>query len=405
MALQPRQAADVRLSPVELLIFQGTPFCNIDCSYCYLPDRTDRSRISLETIGSTCRLLAQDGLVAASPEVLWHAGEPLVLPIDFYERAFAIIESALRVPAIRHKVQTNATLIDDRWTGLFRTWGVAVGVSIDGPPHIHDRYRMTRARRPTSERVLAGIARLKDAGLALSVICVLTRESIERPEELFAFFEEIGVDSIGFNIDEAEGPHLKSSHDGGDALPMFRRFLLRYFELVVSNNSRQNVRELTRGLGSVFHKTIECSDETVPVRILTVGHNGDFGTFSPELFGLRHPEFGPLVFGNVGDPRAFQKLPRDPRFLGVLQSIRRGIDACAESCAYYEVCKGGLPSNKLGEHGTFEATETVACKFKRQAVTDAVVDMLLAGTFEQRATAGPPGDQNAPSGHRIKRPA
>jgi uncharacterized protein len=381
-SVQRGQATDVCLSPVELLVFQGTPFCNIDCTYCYLPDRADRSRISLETIGTACRHLAQDRLVAREPEVLWHAGEPLVLPVDFYARAFATIEAELRVSAIRHKVQTNATLINDRWIDLFKTWNVSVGVSLDGPPHIHDRYRLTRSRAPTCERVLSGIARLKDAGLGLSVICVLTRESIEAPDELFAFFEKIGVDAVGFNIDEAEGPHLNSSHEGADPLPTFRRFLQRYFELVVSNTSKQSVRELTRGLGSVFRKDIACSDETVPIRVLTVGHNGDFGTFSPELFGLHHPEFGRLVFGNVSDPCAFQNLSRDSRFLGILKSIRRGIDACAESCTYYEVCKGGLPSNKLGEHGTFEATETVACKFKRQAVTDAVVHLLLAGDLQ-----------------------
>jgi uncharacterized protein len=376
-----RQATEVRLSPVELLIFQGTPFCNIDCTYCYLPDRTNRSRISLETIATTCKHLARDGLVSKNPEVLWHAGEPLALPVDFYERAFATIEGELGVPGVKHQVQTNATLINDRWIDLFKKWHVAVGVSLDGPPHIHDRHRVTRSRGPTSQRALAGIAKLKQAGLKLRIICVLTRDSIDKPEELFAFFESIGVDGIGFNIDEAEGPHLHSSHDGGDTAQTFRLFLRRYFEMVVANNSKQNVRELNRGLGSVFRRHAEASDETVPIRVLTVGHNGDFGTFSPELFGLHHPEFGPLVFGNVADPRAFQNLTRDIRFLEILKSIRRGIDACARSCSYYEVCKGGLPSNKLGEHGTFEATETIACRFKRQAVTDAVVELLLEGNL------------------------
>ena len=32
--------------PLHLLVVQGTPFCNLDCDYCYLPDRGDRSRLS-----------------------------------------------------------------------------------------------------------------------------------------------------------------------------------------------------------------------------------------------------------------------------------------------------------------------------------------------------------------------
>ncbi len=375
----PDVAGEIALDPVRLLVFQGTPFCNIDCSYCYLPDRANRSRMSIETIERTCRLLVRDRLAADAIEILWHAGEPLVLPVAFYERAFTAIAAELPGAELRHKLQTNATLLDAHWIDFFRTWNVTVGVSLDGPPHIHDRHRTTRSRQPTSARVMKGVSRIKDAGIRLNVICVLTRDSLAMADDLFDFFEEIGIDSIGFNIDEAEGPHLVSSHQGEDVSASFHRFLLRYFERVVSSNSKQQVRELVSGLGSVFRKDIQRSDETIPIRILTVGHNGDFGTFSPDLFGLPHPTFGPLVFGNVADVDAFRKLARDPRFLAVVRSIQRGIDACAAGCGYFDVCKGGVPSSKLGEHGSFEATETTACKFRRQAVTDAVVELLLAG--------------------------
>lgn len=380
-AVVPTSLTEVDLAPVGLLIFQGTPFCNIDCSYCYLPDRANRARMTIETIERTCKVLVRDGLAADAIEVLWHAGEPLVLPIAFYEQAFATIATELPIAALQHTLQTNGTLIDARWINLFRRWNVAVGVSLDGPPHIHDRHRVTRASQPTSARVMKGVSQIKEAGMSLDVICVLTRSSVAMADDLFAFFEGIGVDNIGFNIDEAEGPHFTSSHEGENVSASFQSFLLRYFELVVSSNSKQNVRELVKGLGSIFRKDMPCSDETIPLRVLTVGHNGDFGTFSPELFGLEHPVFGPLVFGNIAEPDPFRKLARDPRFLAVLSSIQRGIDACAASCSYFDVCKGGLPSNKLGEHASFEATETIACIFKRKAVTDAVVELLLAGHY------------------------
>jgi uncharacterized protein len=148
---------ELSLSPVELLIFQGTPFCNIDCRYCYLPDRNNRSRISIETVARTCEFLAGDNLVADAVEVLWHAGEPLIIPVDFYERAFATIERHLGGATITHKIQTNATLIDDEWIELFKRWNVSVGVSLDGPPHIHDRYRVTRARDRRARRFIKAL--------------------------------------------------------------------------------------------------------------------------------------------------------------------------------------------------------------------------------------------------------
>lgn len=372
----------IRLAPVELLVLQGTPFCNIDCSYCYLPARTDRSVMTVDTVRLACRQLVRARLLSGSLDVLWHAGEPLILPVEFYERAFSAIEEEVQGTPVRHKIQTNATLIDRDWTALFRRWNVDVGVSLDGPAHIHDRHRVARSGRPTSGRVLAGIEQLRRAGLDLSVICVLTQTFIDRPEELFAFFESLGVDHIGFNIDEAAGPHSRSSHSAAGSEPAFRHFLKTYFALVAGSGSRQRVRELTRGLMNVFKTRLEASYETVPIRVLTVGQDGGFATFSPDLFGLRHPKLGPMMLGNVHDERPFEDLGRDARLLEMVRSIRRGLDACERACAYFDVCKGGLPSNKLGQHGTFEATETVACTFKQKAVTNAVVELLLDGRLQ-----------------------
>jgi uncharacterized protein len=375
-------AGRIALSPVELLVFQGTPFCNIDCGYCYLPDRSNRSRLSLETVRATCRGRVRHRLIAEKPIILWHSGEPLVLPVAFYEAAFAAIEAELPGLAVQHSIQTNATLIDARWIDVFKRWQITVGVSLDGPPSFHDRHRRNRSGGPTSDRVLAGIGKLKQAGLPLRIICVLTRDSIEKPDELFAFFESLGADLVCFNIDEVGGPYRRSSHAHGDAASAFRHFLRRYFELVVRRRSIQRVRELTRGLMYVFAAETQPSDEAVPIRTLTVGHDGTFGTFSPDLLGLEHPKFGPFALGNVHDERAFADLPVHRRLIAMHQSIRRGIDACERSCGYFQVGQGGVPANKLGEHGTFEATETLACRFKRQAVADAVVDLLASGQMQ-----------------------
>jgi uncharacterized protein len=75
----------------RLLVLQPTPFCNIDCSYCYLPDRNDRSRMSLATVRLAARRLREDGLLGDELTVVWHAGEPLVLPPAWYEEAFAVL--------------------------------------------------------------------------------------------------------------------------------------------------------------------------------------------------------------------------------------------------------------------------------------------------------------------------
>ena len=99
--------------PLELLVVQPTPFCNINCSYCYLPDRQSTRRITPETLERVFRWIFASGLVRRPFTLLWHAGEPLVLPVGFYESAAEMLRrhNTAEVPVIQ-SFQTNATLID-----------------------------------------------------------------------------------------------------------------------------------------------------------------------------------------------------------------------------------------------------------------------------------------------------
>ena len=102
-------------------MLQPTPFCNIDCSYCYLPHRDDRARMPLGTVRLAARRLRDDGLLTDELTVVWHAGEPLVLPPSYYADAFAAVAEELGgAVAVTHAIQTNATLIDAGWVRVLQ---------------------------------------------------------------------------------------------------------------------------------------------------------------------------------------------------------------------------------------------------------------------------------------------
>src|ERR1700690_3743102 len=135
---------------IQLLVLQPTPYCNIDCKYCYLPDRSTKDRMS----GATLRKIFADRI--SSPrlgqrlDVLWGGGEPLVLPIEYYEEALTIIEeNSLPTMAIDHYIQTNGILLNDDWCEFFKTADVKINVSIDGPQDVHDANRLGRQGEPT----------------------------------------------------------------------------------------------------------------------------------------------------------------------------------------------------------------------------------------------------------------
>lgn len=202
----------VNPSTIELLIIQPTPFCNIDCSYCYLPDRGNRKQLTTDTLSWLCRRVFTSPFLGERLSIVWHAGEPLVLPPAYYREAFAIIDQY--VPgtlAVNHCIQTNGMLISDEWVELITERGINVGISIDGPQPYHDQHRVTRSGKGTFAATLNGIRQLQRADVDFHVISVLTAESLGAADEFFDFYVANGIKRVGFNVEEIEGPHRQSS--------------------------------------------------------------------------------------------------------------------------------------------------------------------------------------------------
>lgn len=77
-----------RVGPIRLVIVQPTPFCNIDCDYCYLTSRNDRRRMDFEVIDAIGTRVLGSSLAATDISVIWHAGEPTTVPVPWYDEAF-----------------------------------------------------------------------------------------------------------------------------------------------------------------------------------------------------------------------------------------------------------------------------------------------------------------------------
>ena len=370
---------DERLGPLDLLVVQPTPFCNLDCSYCYLPDRGSRARMGPETLSRVFERVAESGLARRPYTVVWHAGEPLVLPPAWYEEAFATAgRFALPGAEVTHSFQTNATLIDAAWCALFRRHGVRVGVSVDGPAFLHDARRRTRAGKGTHARVVDGIGWLRREGVPFHAITVLTREALDYPDELHDFYRDAGIETVGFNVEEIEGPNTGSSLSAGDAERRYRAFMDRFFDLAMGGEPQLRVREFGSTIGAVLHGGGErplASQEATPFAIVSVGVGGDFSTFSPELLGLSGHPFGDFSIGNVHRD-SFAVAAASPRYEALSKEVLSGVDRCAARCAHFRFCGGGAPANKFFENGSFDSTETLFCRLHRKALADVVLQKM-----------------------------
>ncbi|MBV8739113.1 MAG: GRRM system radical SAM/SPASM domain protein [Alphaproteobacteria bacterium] len=364
---------------IQLLVVQPTPFCNIDCRYCYLPNRTSKAVVARETLQNLFSQVFASEWLGGGLSVVWHAGEPMVLPIGFYRDAFALVE-ALRPPELQvvHSFQTNGTLIDDNWCRFFAEAQINLGVSIDGPQHFHDRNRVTRSGRGTFERTIAGIRLLRRHGVPFHVISVLTPQSMAAAREMFDFYIAEGIEQVCFNVEESEGDHISESFREADAEALYYRFLGKFWQLWTAAPGKiRFVREIETALQQVIRpKEAPFYNQLIePFAIISMDWAGNIATFSPELLGLKNPVYEDFILGNINRD-ALVDLADSPVLVRMLADIKVGVTMCREQCEYFSVCGGGEPVNKLAENGTFASTETSYCRITKMRATDLVLDAL-----------------------------
>jgi len=368
-----------RVPKIELLVIQPTPFCNIDCRYCYLPDRNSKAVVSSETLSKLFSQVFASGWTGDCLSVVWHAGEPMVLPIEFYREAFCMIDRLKPAELeVAHSFQTNGTLIDEAWCGFFADERVGVGVSIDGPKQFHDCHRRTRSGRGTFDRTIAGIRLLREHQVPFHVISVLSAGSMAAPREMFDFYVEEGIERVCFNVEESEGDHVSESFRVAGVEAAYYRFLSEFWRLSAAAPGKITfIREIEDAIGQVIRPSDAPfrNQLVAPFAITSMDWAGNISTFSPELLGLKNTAYQDFLLGNINRD-ALVDLPHRPNFTRMLGDIEAGVEMCRERCEYFSVCGGGEPVNKLAENGSFASSETTYCRLTKMRGTDLILDAL-----------------------------
>jgi uncharacterized protein len=348
-----------------------------------LPNRDDRHRLPLELLEAALERVLESPYVGGDFTLLWHAGEPLTVPIAFYDAAAACVRRALErwegePLTIHQSVQTNATLINEAWCDCFERNGISVGVSMDGPAFLHDVHRRTRTGLGTHAATLRGIEHLRRRGIPFQVIAVITEESLGYADELFAFFVENGITEVAFNMEETEGENRVSTLSRPHAEAAYRQFLQRFWQLWQEHPEQMRVREF-EGICSLAQADarLECTDMNNPFAIVNVDARGAISTFDPELLAVETDTYGDFVLGHVQSD-SLVSIAGTGKFRRMLGDMRAGTDRCRRECAYFGLCGGGAGSNKYWEHGTFACSETQACRYRIKITADVV----LAGLEE-----------------------
>lgn len=347
------------------VVMQPTTLCNLDCSYCYLPFRAADRRMPIEVaeaVAASVEPWARTGRFS----VVWHGGEPLATGREHLAALFAPFG-----PAVEHHIQTNATLIDDRWCEFFTEHQVRVSVSVDGP-EARNAERVQRGGKPVYDRIMRGVEALRRHGIPFSALCVVGDPRPGLAGELYTYFLGLGCEVLGINVEELEGVNTRAN---GHAAADVRAF---WAELITAwrADPRIHLREIEWSLryaGAVLDGT---ADELLPRQldpIPTIAHDGSVVLLSPELAGFDDPRYGDFTSGNVL-ARPLGEILAEATATPWIAEFVRGVEECRARCPYFGFCGGAHAANRYFEHGRFDTTETDHCRNSKIRLLEGVLD-------------------------------
>ena len=167
--------------------------CNLDCTYCYYLHKeqllgSDRKfRISDEILETHIRQYIE-GQRGEEVVFSWQGGEPTLLGVGFFQKVVALEKKYQRPnQRIENDLQTNGTLLDDEWCAFLSEHKFLVGLSIDGPPELHDQFRVDKGGRPTFDKVFAAGLLLQKYKVPFNTLTVINRLNAKKPLDVYRF--------------------------------------------------------------------------------------------------------------------------------------------------------------------------------------------------------------------------
>lgn len=337
----------------HLLAKPTGPICNLACEYCYFLSKEslypgDRFKMSDEVLEGYITELFEAQPSARHVTVAWQGGEPAIMGADFFRRAVDLADQRRRPGQIvEHTIQTNGTLLTDELCELFREHGFLVGISIDGPPELHDRYRVDRKGRPTSAKVLQGLELLVSHAVDFNILCTVNAANQGSPLEVYRYFrDDLGAEHIQFipiverdnETGFQEGNTVTDRSVGPEA---WGRFLIAVFDEWVTRDvgavfvghfdgALASWCEVPQGL-CIFAE--ECGDSVV------LEHNGD-------LYSCDHYVQPDHLLGNIGTTHMVEMLA-SPQQRDFGKAKRETLPQHCVRCEVRFACNGECPKNRF----------------------------------------------------------
>lgn len=381
--------------------------CNLECTYCYyLEKKAFIGRGSPQPVMTDDILEAfvEQMFLQPHPSVVefaWQGGEPLLAGLPFFQRVIELQKRHSKGRPFANTIQTNGTLLTDQWCEWLSLNRVLVGLSLDGPPHLHDRFRLDHNGNGTGDKVTAAIQRMKKHGVDFNILATLNRVTADHPLEVYSFLKEVGqgfvqfvpiverepgndAQAMGLNLELPDQIHQDTTLESPTTTWSVQPEQLGYFYTRVYDEWIKN------DVGTVFVQLFDATlagflNAPSPVCFYSgccgqsgvLEHNGD-------VYACDHFVYPQFRRGNILSKSMSEMLEGQAQKQFGLEK-RESLPQYCILCPYLSACNGECPKNRFGTSPDGERGVNYLCSGYRQFFQHAapsmkkMADIILSG--------------------------
>jgi uncharacterized protein len=328
--------------------------CNLRCKYCFIGKLSDNKveymskdtlRIALEKFSDHLnKIKAEKGMI------VFYGGEPL---INFEVIKYGILLSKEKKYNIEFSIVSNVTLLTPEIAQFIKDNNTSLGVSIDGPKDITDRYRVFEDNsKSVYDAVLEKFSVLEKLDVNFGLSITITDEFLENDGRFLDWLEGVNIKDISYNL-----MHYTSETDE------WKSYYRKVGRFIFKSNQRLKKKgfsedRVNRKYRSFYDKDFKYSDcGAIGGNQIAVRPNGEM-TICHGYWNSEENEIGnikDLKFENIFQKKIYKKWA---------SNITINKKKCL-SCPAIYICGGGCAMESKALFGGEEKIDRPFCLFTK----------------------------------------
>jgi uncharacterized protein len=279
------------------------------------------------------KIIVEASLFYDQIEFIWHGGEPCLAGLGFFEQVIEFQKLFCKKNTVFNTIQTNGTLITEEWIQFFKNNEFKVGVSIDGPRFINDKYRHDKNFRGYYDIIIDNINKLDQGNVLSGVICCITNFAAKEPKEIFKWIIDNNIKHIKFLpvFGFVKGKLADYAVDPHDYYNFLYSVTVAWLESENVGIEIQNIKDVICGMCGDFTKS-SCEMSGRCFEYFTIYPNGKVCACDSIKFSKK------LFFGRIED--GFENILASNNFVDFKKRNHFLRKRCS-SCKWFRLCKGG----------------------------------------------------------------